>query len=182
ANVFLDKVPEHHTLTHTSGAFKLCTPSRTAGLRVEAEGYGPWMKAIIARGSQRQDIVLMPRASLTGTVVMSRGGAPVPGSLVTVRSRGELVRAVQADEAGQFEIAGMAPGTYTVEARAEAAKSHHPVDVAVFAATSARVTVPLDDRARVSGRVLRDNVPVAGATVNIGFASTSQWGTAVRTG
>jgi hypothetical protein len=181
ANVALDKVPSHATATDDGGRFELCMPPRSAKLRVEANGYGPWTKWISARGATRQDVKLMPEAGVVGTVVATSGGAPVPHAIVSLRANGDSIRDVQADETGHFEVSRIAPGPYTLEARAKGLKSHHPVDVAVFASSRANVTLAIDTRVHVRGVLLMNGAPVPRATVNVGFSATFEWATATRT-
>lgn len=181
AKVFLEKVPEHAAVSDTRGQFELCAGPRTTRLHVEAEGYGAWMRWVSPRGALRQDVTLTPAAAVAGTVVLVHGGEPVPFALVSLRASGESVRDVQADEAGRFEVVGVSPGSYAVEARARGAKSKHPVDVAAFASSRAEVAVPIDARARVHGRIVSREGPVARQGVNLGFSATSEWGTSVRT-
>ena len=182
ARVFLEKVPEHAALSDARGRFQLCAGVRTGRLHVEAEGYGPWLRWVTPRGALRQDVTLIPAASVAGSVVLVRGGAAVPHALVSLRLSGESIRDVQADEEGHFEIANVGPGSYAIEARSVGARSQHPVDVAVFASAKANVTVPIDTRARVHGHIVSPAGPVARNAVNLGFNATSEWGTAVRTG
>ncbi len=181
ARVSLEDAPSHAAVANDHGRFELCVPPRTVRVRVDADGYGPWTKSVTPRGAQRQDVVLMPEASIVGTTVAAGAGAPIPWALVTVRTSGELVRELQADEHGAFTVARIAPGSYTVEARAPGAKSHHPVDVGVFASARATVTVPLDARVRVAGKVVSASGPVTRTSINVGFSATFEWATAVRT-
>lgn len=181
ARIALDRAPTHATTSDARGHFDLCMPPRFAKLRVEAQGYGPWTKTLSARGAERQDVTLMPEASVAGVVVSSTSSAPIPLALVSLRANGEAMREAQADEEGRFEMTRIAPGPYTIEARALGKKSHHPVDVAVFASARANVTVPVDERVRVRGRVLANGVAVPRATVNVGFHATFEWASAVRT-
>lgn len=181
ARVSLEDAPSHAAVANDRGRFELCVPPRTVRLRVDAAGYGPWTKSVTPRGAQRQDVVLMPEASISGTTVAAAANVPIPWALVTVRTNGELVRELQSDEHGAFTVERIAPGSYTVEARARGAKSHHPVDVGVFASARASVTVPLDARVRVAGKVVSDAGPVTRTSINVGFSSTFEWATAVRT-
>lgn len=181
ARVSFEAAPEHAVVADASGRFELCAPRRAGRVVIDADGYGRWSRSVSARGAERLDATLMPEASLAGSVVTEGDGAAVPFALVTVRSGGETARAVQADGDGRFVVARIAPGTYAVEARGPGAKSKHPVDVGVFASSRAEVTVPLEARARVRGRVVSREGPVAGATVAFGFSATFEWATSVRT-
>lgn len=181
AAVFLEKVPEHRTTADARGEFTLCMGPRTGRLRVEAEGYGGWSKWVQPRGAVRQDVTLVPAASLHGNVVAEDGATAVPFALVGLRASGELVREVESDAEGRFAMGRIAAGVYGVEARAPGAKTKAPVEVAVFASGRATVTVPLERRARVRGQVVAAGKPVPRAVVNLGFAGTYEHATAVRT-
>jgi protocatechuate 3,4-dioxygenase beta subunit len=181
ARVFLDSVPDHLATTDEHGSFDLCTPLRQDLLRVEAEGYGGSWMPISPLGALRQDVALMPRASIVGIVVTSARPVPVPWALVSMRMGGELVRRLRADERGRFELSGIAPGSYMMEARSVGARSHHPIEVSVFASSSAHVSVPVDARVRVSGRIVRRDGPVARAALSLGFAGTFERATTVHT-
>ena len=162
------------------GAFRLCLPPKSTRVRVEADGYGGFGRSI--QGSQRLDVVLMPEASLGGDVVATETGAPVPWALVTLRVASESIRELVADANGHFEAGRLAPGSVTAEARAPGRKTHHPIDVQLFASSRASARLALDPRARLAGRVLEAGDPVVAASVRVGFSSTFEWATSVRTG
>jgi len=58
-------------------------------------------------------------ATLTGTVVDSRDGAPLIGANVVIRSAssGDVVTGVTTDPDGNFQVGQLQPGTYTLEVR-----------------------------------------------------------------
>jgi hypothetical protein len=166
-------------VTDARGTFDLCLPARAAKLRVEADGYGPFTRVIDARGAERQDVTLMPEASLEGNVVGPSGA--VPWAIVSLRASGDLVRDVRADGEGRFSMPRLAPGVYAIEARGPGAKSKAPVEVSVLASSRASVTVAVESRREVRGHVVSAGGPVARASINVGFSATFEWGTAVRT-
>ena len=175
ARVFLDAVPESTILTDADGAYRLCVPERSAIVRVQAEGYGTWSFRIDADGSERHDATLMPEGALSGVVVLSGGEHPVADAIVGLWSgEGELVTEVMSDAAGRFEARHLAPGTYTIRARARRARFRQPVHATVLPGETAHVVVPVDARARVTGVVRERRTPVAGARVRIYLSATEQ--------
>src|SRR5262249_30657543 len=127
ARVFLEEAPGHAVLTDDRGRFKLCTGETVSNVRVSADGYGLWSKAISATGSLRQDVTLAPASTLTGNVVHARDEGKAPFAVVTLRLDGDTLETRECDDAGHFEFAGLAPGNYAVEARTRSAKSKEPV-------------------------------------------------------
>jgi hypothetical protein len=87
----------------------------------------PSLKATIS------PLAAAPGASLAGTVTDATG-AVIPGTSVSItESATNAVRTVIADKAGHYLVDGLAPGTYTVEARARGFASLRMADVAVAA-------------------------------------------------
>ncbi len=181
ALVTVAEVPEVAATSDRAGRFSLCMGPGGGTVRVTASGYGPYAKYLTSQGSVRQDVVLMPEASLEGTAVLASTRAPAPYARVSARQEADGAVEVSADEHGRFVFPSLAPGPYRVEARTANAKSKAPAEVRVFASGRASVVVPLDARATVRGRLMSDEGPVSGAAVNLGFHATYERATAART-
>jgi hypothetical protein len=74
------------------------------------------------RTAKRPTIWLGPGGTLEGTVVRDR--KPVPGALVYLRGRG-VMRALRADEDGEFRAVGLPPGTYSLDHPRQTKNSAH---------------------------------------------------------
>lgn len=181
ASVFFETAPTRVVRTDAKGAYRLCTALVSARLRVVADGYGAWGKSVSPRGSIREDVTLMPVASLEGKVLLSGTEKPVPFALVKLTAAWEKVNETEADEAGNFRFERISPGAYTLEGRAPFAKSKQPLNVAVFASGATKVSLLLDSRTRVSGRVIAKGNPVRGAFVSLGFWGTHEWSSRAKT-
>lgn len=181
ARVAVAEVPEVAATCDAAGRFSLCMGPGGGTVRVTASGYGPYAKYLTSRGTVRQDVVLMPEASLEGTAVLATTRAPAPYARVSARQEGDGPVEVSADESGRFVFPSLSPGAYRVEARTANAKSKAPAEVRVFASGRASVVVAVDPRATVRGRLVAAEGPVGGASVNLGFHATYEWATAART-
>ena len=83
-------------------------------------------------------------ASLAGQALDPKG-AVVAGAAITVRNTdNSSVRTLTAGHDGTFRIAGLAPGAYTVEARAGSLGTRHPVRLTVTLGSSTEVRLQLD--------------------------------------
>ncbi|MEP6865518.1 MAG: sigma-70 family RNA polymerase sigma factor [Deltaproteobacteria bacterium] len=153
----------------TNGAYSLCL-SDNANVRVEADGYGTITVAFAFRGEIRHDFLLTPEGGLVGHVV-TEDDRPVAGALVSVDpDRSEVLHdpagtTTLADAEGRFRIAGLVPGRYWVDARSEGKASRSVLATATMGATSREVRVVVASLARLSGRVVMNHAPVAGARV-----------------
>jgi hypothetical protein len=74
------------------------------------------------RTAKRPTIWLSPGGTLEGTVTRDR--KPVPGALVYLRGRG-VMRALRADEDGEFRAVGLPPGTYSLDHPRQTKNSAH---------------------------------------------------------
>jgi hypothetical protein len=105
-------------------------PEPTALKAVEAapsHDVAPSLKGTIS------SLAAAPGASLAGTVTDATG-AVIPGTSVSViESATNAVRTVISDKVGHYLVDGLAPGSYTVEARARGFASLRMADVAVAA-------------------------------------------------
>ena len=102
-----------------TGAYKVCVPYGSSELEYSADGYGGVILTIEAQGAVRQDIVLVPEASITVRVVRADTGKAVPDAHVWAypqdwgpdRARGSEALT---DAQGKARISGLVPGRYHV--------------------------------------------------------------------
>jgi hypothetical protein len=94
-------------------------------------------------------------ASIAGSVTDSTGAA-VPGASITVRNTDlATVRAVSTDRAGAFNVSGLIPGAYSVEAKANKLELRRPVRVTLTVGSSVQLALSLEvarDRQSVTVR------------------------------
>jgi Carboxypeptidase regulatory-like domain len=96
--------------------------------------------------------------SLTGTV-QDNSAAVVPGAIVTVMNGAGITKTGTTDESGQFLIAGLPPGTYTLIVAAAGFKEFKSAGVIVKASETMRVDATLEPASVAS------SVNVEGQTV-----------------
>jgi hypothetical protein len=160
----------------SAGEFRFSAP-RGAVLEARLPGFAPGVAAVdlAATLERRVTLTLGPpeqarseAAVISGRVVASGSGAPVPGALVVAERPGVDRLVVRAQAAaggdGAFELRGLEPGQYRVTARAE---GRAPGSVRRIAAGTADVVVELGDGGRLRGcvRDAASGAPVAPFTV-----------------
>ncbi len=112
------------TLSDESGGFTLTNIQVKIGklrLAAMAEGYAAGVSDFYEVGETSAEIVLSQPGTLSGLVVDSDTGDPVPAIEVKA-SHGESQRAnaeATANEAGEFTLAGLSSGEYTVDVASE---------------------------------------------------------------
>ncbi|HEV7555151.1 MAG TPA: sigma-70 family RNA polymerase sigma factor, partial [Kofleriaceae bacterium] len=179
------------TESDPSGHYTLCVPamsdaSMLTGVRVDADGYGTIDVLLPSLyGDMHQDFVLVPEATIAGSVV-DEAGAPVAAAGISARPilgddrHDTAIVAGIADADGHFQLSGVAPGAYHLSARGDRAATATPTLVVTTAGTSTRdLRLVVNRRARLRGRVMMAGTPVAGATV--GADRTSIGGNDVAT-
>ncbi len=107
----------------------------------------------------------VPDTSISGDVV-NEVGTPVPGAEVDISSYGKWRGAFKAttDPEGQFEVRGLSPGPYAVEAES-ADQTSDSVLTSVADGFSPTVHLILQKSRMMAGSVFADSGPVAGARV-----------------
>jgi protocatechuate 3,4-dioxygenase beta subunit len=123
------------------------------------------------------ELKLSAAAALAGRTVERKSGEPVPFATVvaTPVRRGPGPRRLElppeeraiatSNERGEFRIAGLQPGRFEVEARAEGHAAGHRHDVPVPHGSELRIE--LGAAGTIEGTVTRDGRPVPGATVTL---------------
>jgi len=133
---------------------------------LKAVGAAPVPNAPTPPTDAMSSLAAAPGASLAGTVTDATG-AVIPGTSVSVtESATHTVHTVNANQAGHYLVDGLAPGSYTVEAKARGFASLSVADVVVaanrqnlanlslkVAATTQSVTVSADSMETVTDSV-----------------------------
>jgi hypothetical protein len=158
------------TETTDKGTYRLCVPRGEVELEYSADGYGAVIIGLSANGEIEQNIVLVPEGIVTATVIRASDGKPVEDALVNVNPK-EWGRDRRANRFGitgadgKVRISGLTPGGYMVWGSARGLIPETGVEVIVEVGAFPEVTVKLYDTARISGRVMQGDKPIAGATV-----------------
>jgi Carboxypeptidase regulatory-like domain len=116
-----------------------------------------------------------PSGALRGQVA-DQTGAVVPNAEVTVTSAsGQTVTALTTRQ-GQYEIKGLAPGTYTVTAAARGFATFAQTDVAIAAGQAQKLDIALEIE------VLKEQVQVQDEVTNVDVSSSNNASTLVLKG
>jgi class 3 adenylate cyclase len=152
------------------GSYEMCVSPGTVDILVTADGYASQETPIAISGRVRRDFQVVPEAPVVGRVVRAQDHEPVPGARVMLFSEdissGFVYLYATADDNGRFRITGAAPGRFSIVAWADHLASPRPVPVvAELGATPDEVVCEVVPAPTVSGTVLEDGKPVAGAQV-----------------
>lgn len=154
-------------------------------VEVRAEGFQKGSTtAVVAEGALTEGVeVRLPRGRVVRGRVVGGNGAPVPDALVKATLSGRQMwvfdpfgtpeNADHSDADGRFEIRGLAPGAYTVEA-SHSAWSAASTSVEL-AEAPVEVELRLDEGAEVAGIVVSSGGPVPGASVSLKLAGQPQF-------
>ncbi len=151
------------------GAYQLCVPRGSQLITYEAEGYGSVALTIDSQGETRQDVVLVPEAVVSGRVVADSDGHPIAGALVRAKAWRETPdrpadTSTLTDRDGRFQLAGLAPDRYNVDAVGDGAMSEHVTVVAKVGGGNELVLHAVA-QGRIVGHITSRGEPVAGAHV-----------------
>jgi protocatechuate 3,4-dioxygenase beta subunit len=142
------------TVADDGGQYTLLVRRGQVPVEASAPGYGTTRRT----GAGAVDLVLVPEATLGGTVV-DTAGAPVAGLTVTARAIGSEMLAVgdpapvTTDAHGRFRFAGLAPATYALTTRHAHGFGYYERWVDSGQAI-ADIVMPLAPAHQVSGRVV----------------------------
>ncbi len=116
----------------------------------------------VKSGTSAAVVVLAATASIAGTVT-TRAGQPIRSYVLKASRAGWNDRQSIADEAGQFSLAPLEPGSYTLEIISPLGSARVP-DVTVAAGQSVTRDITVSDWGQVRGRVLElsSGKPLAG--------------------
>ena len=144
-------------------------------------GYVPQVVQVELGGEMpagSQDTTLVTATGVIGGTVERFDGLPAPGAEIVITDGTTEYHTISADDpAGQFEVAGLPPGSYTVRARlvgttdAVQIVNLLPSDERL-AGSAGEIQLRLGIQATISGRVTRRSadgslVPVAHATIRL---------------
>jgi RNA polymerase sigma-70 factor (ECF subfamily) len=161
----------------TTGHYTVCLPAGPSfgtpavWVRVEADGYGTINQVVLYVGELRQDFVLVPEAVLAGRVVTADdrpvAGARVVASPDPMEGPHHVANNwAESDSEGRFRIAGLAPGHFHVAASASQLATVAPIiAIARATKTSHELRLVVSAAARVRGRVVMGDKPLAGVPV-----------------
>jgi protocatechuate 3,4-dioxygenase beta subunit len=167
------------------GAFALCVSVGTVQLSVSAPGYGAQTLSLAVHARHRLDVTLVPEGVVVGQVRLASTGAAVPRAQVNLWSKEPTPTrptgaTTVSDDAGAFELVGVAPGRYGLSVMADDAfTTRLDGDVVVEAAATTDVgTVRIDATALLRGVVVdTSGAPVTGASVR--FATAAATGSSI---
>jgi len=147
------------TRADDEGKFELWAPPGHAAVRVEAAGYAPVSRGVVAPSA---DIALQltPAGTISGTVIDRASGKPVADVEVRALFEGMRGRSLAAMSGydGQFSVTGLEPGRYLLSAEHERFRAASPPAVQLGLAQVVKaVTVPLVPAVSVHGQILSDD-------------------------
>lgn len=144
-------------LTDDEGRFQASTTAGSNVLVVSAEGYAT-TRVVVVAPERKLQVVLMPGASIQGTVVDTRSQDPVPEievRAVLANTNPTLGPVAQSDDEGRFEIRGLQPGIYRLLATGANARGQGRSSIEVVLGTPVRdAVVEVDPAVQVVGKVL----------------------------
>ncbi|GAA2653760.1 MFS transporter [Streptomyces vastus] len=157
------------SVTHADGGYALGAPGAGSYVLIaSADGFQPQASTIVVNDEPvSYDILVSGTSGLSGVVRDARTGTPVKDAMVVVTDvRGDVLATGNTGEQGEFEFAGLVPGTVTVGVNAV---GHRPaaLPVEVGATGVTRVEVGLTAGARLQGIVRAAHGPLADARVTL---------------
>jgi RNA polymerase sigma factor (sigma-70 family) len=181
ARVALDGAAVPFAEADANGRYDLCTHFGNKWIRYSADGYQSVLVGLYIAASTTRDVVLIPEATVEGTVV-TEDGAPVAGAWVVIdpgditSERGARAGAFSARD-GTFRITGVSPGRNLISGFAPGLRSSHKQQLVAGAGQATTgVVVRLVRGATISGVVVSGGVPVPGVGVGIRIGNRDQTG------
>jgi hypothetical protein len=181
ARIARDGAPVPFAESGAGGTYDLCTHFGSTTIRYSATGYHSVVIALDAAPVTTRDVVLIPEATVDGTVV-TIAGEPVAGAFVVIdpsdKGTTRNARATGFTESdGSFHIVGVAPGRNFVAAFAPGLRSARDQEIVVGAGEArSGVVVRVGASATIAGVVVRGGTPVPGAGVGMRIGNRDQEG------
>lgn len=164
-----------------NGHYDLCTHFGDRWIRYSAAGYQSVLVAVHIAEAATRDVVLIPEATVEGTVV-DENDAPVADAWVVIEPndisdvRGARASGFSASN-GTFRITGVSPGGSLITAYASGMRASHKQQlVAGPGASTTGVVVRLVRGAKITGVVVAGGTPVGGAGVGMRIGNRDQTG------
>ncbi|HEX7703022.1 MAG TPA: carboxypeptidase-like regulatory domain-containing protein, partial [Kofleriaceae bacterium] len=174
------RIGEHGLIgveSDATGRYEMCRPVSEISVTFAAAGFGSVTTTFAELGDIHRDIVLAPEGVITGRVVTAGSQAPVADANIVATSADGTAEPVEipavstrSNGEGRFQIGGLSPGRYRLVATATGLGSRR-VETFVTGGETRELTITVEETARVSGVVLADDKPVAGAKVTASGAS-----------
>jgi hypothetical protein len=140
------------TKSGAAGAFTLSVSEGHVLLVARSDGYAAARAGTHAPAAGIR-LVLTPSSRISGMVVSQSDRSPVAGLRVVARMEG-FEQAAVSDRAGVFDVVGLRPGVYGLEASGEGWIGRHPGSVTVDISDAAEnVVVPVGRAVRVTGAI-----------------------------
>ena len=163
----------------TKGEFTLWVEPGLVRVGATAAGYAPGWASGPAPGHVFK-IHLVPGATLVGRAVIAGGETPVTGVMIEgIQVEGGGTRAsTRTDDDGRFQIDGLLPGRYRVEATSEGREGYSRSSITLgMGETSSEVKIELDPAYVVRGRVVdkATGEPCKGGQVTITDAKQNEF-------
>lgn len=152
------------------GRYAIRVPAGTYWLEADADSYATSSRRVVVSRDQTVNVDLDPAGTIRGRVTLASTGEPVEGA--TVRGRAgrrrwsrDALATTESD--GSFELTGLLPGDYGVEAILGRLRGRAPNRVAVnVAGYVAGVEIRVRPGLAIRGRVLTESEgPISGAIV-----------------
>ena len=165
-----DELSRIQAITGTDGRYELGAIASNVSLRVTAVDHGDATRtlALGARSPDRvdrsEDFTLIAADATVAGRIVDASGFPVREAVVTIVSRDRTANRKSGitDDTGRFEIARLAPGTWTIEVNHLGFPS---IEVALSTGADASVTLPFGGGIDAEIHDAHTNGPLAGARV-----------------
>lgn len=124
------------------------------------------LAGVVAADGARVFDIELPNTTIMGRTI-NEDGSPVPFAILNIRGKGaKLVEQPGSDEDGRFQIAGLEPGTYKMQAEGFN-KSSAVVDVEASDAPSpTEIDLVLRDQEEVRGEVMMGSLRIPSAEIH----------------
>ncbi len=153
------------------GRYSLRLAPGTYIVEARQEDYAPARRRLTLNRDREMDFNLDPAGTVRGRVVDSMSGEGVVGAVVTARlsrRRFSPPLQTQSQSDGSFELQGLGPGNYNLEASRGRLRGHYPRQLPVqIASYTQDILIEIKAGPVIYGRVLDDEEsPITGAQIS----------------